>query len=214
MSVLDKSTNPVSAPVDDTTGASTGTTTNPVSESVDIEPLGPDETMGEPRRLNVRDSSRIVAFTGVRLGNISSERPDSLRWTELSIYRTTTNLYIAHRVGISCVAHNVDCDVIRGKNLPSVLAMKNDEFKIEDREPCPVCRPDIIESARRDPLSVRGETDRHWAGVCQDAPSLLNALHTMRNGARSLSGLASAVLNMAAENDEQIAAAMAVPIEY
>lgn len=208
------STNPVSAPVDVATGASTEPTTNSVSGNVDIEKVDSNSVLGAPKRYKVRDGARIVAFTGVKLGRISSEKQDSTRWTELTIYRTEGNLFIAHRVGVSCVAHAADCDVIKGKNLPSVLNMKDDEYPIQDREPCSVCRPDIHRAVEEDPLSIVGETDRHWTGVCQDAVSLLNALHTMRNGARSLSGLASAVLNIAAEHDPQIAAAMEIPIEY
>ena len=178
-----------------------------------IDPLGPEKILGPLRRIKVRDGARVVAFTGVRLGFISSERQDSLRWTELSIYRTEGNLFIAHRVGVSCVAHQSSCVVIEGKNLPSVVDMKSDEFALEDRRPCPVCRPKILEEVAIDPASIRGETDRHWAGVCDNAVSLLNALHTMRNGARSLSGLASAVLNQAAEHDAQIDAAMNTELE-
>lgn len=189
------------------------TPNNDVSNDVSIDIPGPDEIMGPSRRIRVRDGARVVAFNGVLLGYISSERVDSTRWTTLSIYRTDGGLFIAHRVGVSCVAHRVDCDVIKGKNLPSVLHMKPDELPIEEREPCSICRPNIVAEAAADPLSVRGETDRHWAGVCDNAVSLLNALHTMRNGARSLSGLASAALNQAAEHDGQIAAAMNTELE-
>jgi hypothetical protein len=184
-----------------------------VSNEVSTDPLGPEEIMGPMRQIKVRDGARTVAFNGQLLGFISSERPDSLRWTELSIYRNDAGRFIAHRVGVSCVAHRIDCDVIKGKKLPSIVDMKTDEFAVADRQPCPVCRPNIVAEVADDPASIRGETDRHWTGICDDAVSLLNALHTMKNGARSLSGLASAALNMAAENDDQIAAALAIPLE-
>jgi hypothetical protein len=169
--------------------------------------------MGPSKRIKVRDGARIVSFTGVLLGFITSERSDSLRWTELFIYRNDAGRFIAHRVGVSCVAHRIDCDVIKGKKLPSVVDMKPDEFAVQDRQPCPVCRPNIMAEVKEDPASIRGETDRHWTGICDDAVSLLNALHTMKNGARSLSGLASAALNMAGENDAQINAALNTELE-
>ena len=202
----------MSTTVADTHQTSTTATEN-VSNDVSIDIPGPDEIMGPSRRIRVRDGARVVAFNGQLLGYISSERPDSLRWTTLSIYRTDGGLFIAHRVGVSCVAHRVDCDSIKTKNLPSVLAMKPDEFGIEEREPCPICRPDILAESKVDPLSVRGETDRHWAGVCDNAVALLNALHTTNHGVRSLSGLASAALTQASEHDPQIAAAMNTELE-
>ncbi|AOW92395.1 hypothetical protein BFN03_05855 [Rhodococcus sp. WMMA185] len=168
---------------------------------------------GPMRRIKVRDGIRVVAFTGTLLGHITSERPDSLHWTELSIYRKEDGLFIAHRVGVSCVAHRADCSAIEGKNLPAVADMKSDEFATEDRRPCPVCRPDIASEAAADPASIRGETDRHWVGICKDAFSLISALHTNRHGVRSLSGLASAALSQAAEHDAQIAAALNTELE-
>jgi hypothetical protein len=166
-----------------------------------------------PSKFRVRDGSRMVAFEGTRLAYVTSQKPDSLRWTEMDIYRTTGGRFIAHRVGVSCVAHTVDCEVIKGKTLPSVVDMQPDEFGVDDREPCPVCRPDIRQGIADDPASIRGETDRPWAGVCDDAYSLINALHTRRNGTRSLSSLASALLAMAAENDAQISAALDTDLE-
>ncbi|WP_072687281.1 hypothetical protein [Rhodococcus marinonascens] len=182
-------------------------------EDAGVDALGPDAVPGPMCRIKVRDGVRVVAFTGTQLGHITSERQGSLRWTELSIYRTQSNLFVAHRVGVSCVAHRVDCAVVKDKILPSIVDMRSDEFAVEDRQPCQVCRPDIAAELDEDPDSIRGETDRHWAGICNDGVSLINALHTMRHGVRSLSGLASAVLSQASEHDAQLSDALNTELE-
>ncbi|WP_072687585.1 hypothetical protein [Rhodococcus marinonascens] len=64
-----------------------------------------------------------------------------------------------------------------------------------------------------EPSSVRGETDRHWVGICNDAFSLITALHTKQQGVRSLSGLASAALSQAAEHDAHLSAALNTELE-
>lgn len=189
---------------------------NPIeiaSKDVNHDNLGPIPTLDPPERIEVRDGIRTVAFTGQELAFISSERATSRRWTEIAIYRTERGLYVAHRVGATCVAHRIDCITIKGKNLPSVLHVRPDELPVDKREPCDACNPDIMAEYAQDPASIRAEVDRHSAAISENAAALIASLHTNQNGIRTLSGLASAALVQASEHDEAIRAAMSVAIE-
>ena len=160
----------------------------------------------EMKSYRVPNGSRSVRFMGQLLAFESSERSNVSRWSELSIYRTQGNQFVAHRVGISCVAHSINCNSIMGKNLPSVVDIGLNECPAEHRQPCPECRPDILRQIAEDPASLRAETDRHWAAICEDAYTLVQALHTLRNGVRVLNSVANSVLIKAAALDAQISA--------
>lgn len=155
----------------------------------------------------VRDGGRLVSFEGYKLSEATSERDDSTRWTEIEIYRTEDGRYVAHRVGVTTLVHNMDCRVIISKKLPRTWEIKPDEFQLKDRVPCDVCRPDIELAMKTDPASLVAETDRHWVSISETANAMIESLYTSRQGSRSLSSIASNAIMQAAGRDPEIAKA-------
>lgn len=151
----------------------------------------------------LRDESRTVKFSGVKLASVSSGRDNRPRWTVIDIYRTAGGVFIGHRVGKSLIVHDVGCDNIPGKRLPGI---EKCETSIEDRVPCHICKPNIQKALQTDPASLRIEVDRYWTSVTESAEQLFNDLHTIRHGDRTLSYLATTLLTKAAEHDAQISA--------
>lgn len=171
------------------------------------------DTDKESKRIQLRDGNRIVAFTGVKLASVSSEREDSLRWTEIDIYRSDAGRFILNRVGVSVVAHTIDCDQVQGKKRHGIDRLELDETPPKHREPCSACNPDILALLHTDPASLTFEEDRSWAAICDDAHSMIEALYTTRQGVRALSSLASSALADAASQDPVVAAAYNVVVE-
>lgn len=56
----------------------------------------------------VRDGDREIRFTGILLGESSSEQAGKSRWMELKIYRTSGGKYIVTGVGRSTLKGEVD----------------------------------------------------------------------------------------------------------
>ncbi|QGF20332.1 hypothetical protein SEA_SIXAMA_182 [Gordonia phage Sixama] len=159
----------------------------------------------EPRQHSLRDESRTVSFTGVKLASISSGRDSRPRWTQIEIYRTSGGVFIASRVGVSTIVHTISCMSVSGKRLPGPESLRPDDIPMNKRTPCNICRPDIEAALRDDPQSLRLEVNRYWTAVAETAEKLYDKLHTMRRGEFTLSYLATTLLISAAENDAQIA---------
>lgn len=154
---------------------------------------------------SVHDQSRTVDFTGVRLAGISSIRPGRPRWTNITLYRTSGGLYIGYRVGVSLVVHDISCMSISGKRLPGIETIKPGATPAPERVACQICRPNIVQSLKDDPASIRVEVDRHWTAICDTPEELYQELHTMRQGEKTFSYMASTLFVNAAENDPLIA---------
>lgn len=155
----------------------------------------------------LRDGGRLVTFDGLLLASVTSERPDVSRWTEIEIYETRSGMLVVHRVGVSAIVHLQNCPQIGEKQLPGIADLKPDEFAIDSRDPCAVCRPDIQYLLTEDPASLRFERDRHWVGISDTAPSMIESLHSSRNGARALSSLATSAIETAAQANAEVHAA-------
>jgi hypothetical protein len=56
----------------------------------------------------VQDHDRMITFTGVLLGDASSQSPGKDRWTEVAIYRTAAGKYIVEKIGKSRVPGETD----------------------------------------------------------------------------------------------------------
>ena len=164
--------------------------------------IGDSDLTVKPRA--VHDDSRTINFTGVLLSSISSARTGRLRWTVIEVYRTDGGLFVGHRVGRSLIVHDVSCMSISGRRLPGLEVVKNSDTPIDQRMPCPECKPKIQKAYSDDPLSLRVEIDRHWTSICDSAEQLYDELHTTRHGARSLSYMASTLLVNAAQHDAEI----------
>ncbi|AKJ72613.1 hypothetical protein PP301_gp109 [Gordonia phage GMA2] len=162
------------------------------------------------KTVTVRDESRSLTFTGVKLASISSKRDDRPRWTAIDLYRTKGGAFIAYRVGRSNVVHEATCDVIAGKRLPGPEGYAKQKASRAAAEvpvacvACTICRPDIEKMLHSDPAALRYEVDRHWTTMTADVEQLYQDLHTTRRGERSISYLARTLLVNAAENDPQI----------
>lgn len=53
----------------------------------------------------VQDRLREIEFSGRELGRATTEKDDSLRWTEIVIYKTSGGKYIIERLGRSLIYH-------------------------------------------------------------------------------------------------------------
>lgn len=156
----------------------------------------------------VRDSIRKYSFTGTRLAYVSSETDDKPRWTEIEIYRTESGIFVAHRVAVTTVAHQAGCEILirYNKKYSSGLdALGNDEFGPEARTPCDKCHPDIHTIMNTDPNALYCERDRHQVTISDYPESLIQALHTKKNGETTLGSLAASALQLAADRDIYLA---------
>lgn len=191
----------------------TGTGERKLQESLPSEytPFRPSDSFvytGEEHLYQLNDGSRHVIFRGVQIAYLSSERPGVSRWTDMAMFKTVGGSYIVNRIGVSAVAHHMDCHHITNKHLPSAFETHEDEIAIEDRDPCPVCKPDIPALMVQDPAALKIEKDRHWAAVASSAGAIIESLQTTKAGVKSLSSLATGLIEMAAIYDPDINAAL------
>ena len=184
---------------------------NPELLTSEYTPFRPSDGFvytGEEHQYQLNDGSRHVIFKGIQIAYLSSERPGVSRWTDMAMFKTVGGSYIVNRIGVSAIAHHIDCHHITNKHLPSVFETHEDEIAIEDRDPCPVCKPDIARLLAEDPASLKIEKDRHWAAVASSAPAIIESLQTTKAGVKSLSSLATGLIEMAAIYDQDISTAM------
>lgn len=176
-----------------------------------VVPGGPGarETDDSPQKYQLRDDKRRVAFTGSCIASVSSKRPGVQRWTQVSIFRTSgAGRYIVERVGVSVVAHRVDCPQVATKKPYGLDSLMPDEAAPAERQACPVCKPDVAEFMKTDPASLTFEQDKHRTQIWEDAREMVDSLYTARTspGQRALSGLMLWVLDEASKVDPVIAA--------
>lgn len=143
-----------------------------------------------------------VEFTGTRLSRASTERDDSLRWTEVEIYKTEAGNYVIVTRGVTLVYHAVD-----GCKPKSQWVRVTGRSLSVDSSPCEVCNP-------IDP-GVEGDEDfqpeaeflhekTHSAvEVVDQASKVQQALtkYDHRREVEILSTVAREALNKAAAND-------------
>lgn len=156
-----------------------------------------------PRLFRVHDQHQVLEFEGERIGFASTETPDTVRWTEIEIYRTTAGNYVVHRVGASVVYHDAKAHCASG-SLTTPAALLNEDPNA-DHEPCDRCRPAPI--SRLDPkFQIRREADRHSADPAKTPEELVKRLLLQRpNGTSYLSAVARDALTQAARMDAGIA---------
>jgi hypothetical protein len=177
-----------------------GNNTSPVPGGPDVREI---DDPREPRRYQLRDDRKKVAFTGICLASISSKRTGVQRWTQVSIFRTEAGRYIVERIGVSVVAHRIDCDNVANKKPYGIDALMPDEAPVSERQPCNICKPDIKELLRTDPASLTFEQDKHRTQIWERADDMVGSLYTQRTspGQRALSGLMLWVLDEASKVD-------------
>lgn len=145
----------------------------------------------------VRDGNRTLEFDGKLLSESSSRKPDSLRWVEFKLYRTTSGNYIISRIGHSTLYHNGVCDVTKRNSIKPELrsdAIENSYI------PCEICRPDLD----NDP-EVFPERPRYWALVTDTPNGAIDALYKYDDqDARYLTNVARTLIERAQHVDKEI----------
>lgn len=156
----------------------------------------PDSTV------EVLDGGRIVRFSGHLVASASSERSHAPRWTELNLYKTSSGMFVLHRVGRSRVFHTEDCAFAIEHRLPQVHTLTEaPDFK--KLSPCDKCRPDRTPFLT-DNAMLRVEQPRNWAGVADNASAAIDMLHRNEGGSRHLPWLAANLLEAASRADLDI----------
>lgn len=149
-------------------------------------------------KISVWDRLVEIEFEGSRIGWASTERPDqSLRWTEIHIYRTRGGSYVIERLGRSLVYHARGTDCARGRNI--VGSQISDES-----EPCEKCRPNTPEDDDFNPhRKFVHEVTMSSADVVDDPSKVHDALSQFdkQRGVKRISRVASNALQAAAAND-------------
>lgn len=90
---------------------------------------------------SVRDGNRVLRFRGIEVCSVSSERPGSARWSELSVYRLEgAGGWLLQRVGRSSVAHRPECRFVSRRMVSWLEAREEGRFR---RTPCVECQPAV-----------------------------------------------------------------------
>jgi hypothetical protein len=142
------------------------------------------------RSYQVRDGSRLISFDGDLLGHISSARPGTPRWTEMSIYRTKGNSYVLEKVGRSVVTHMEGCVGIIGFQAAHPGDDPDIGYTYHD------CVPDEYDFTK---LLV--EEDRFWAIIAEDPERIVEALYRRREGVRHLPRISLDLLGRVSDID-------------
>jgi hypothetical protein len=159
-----------------------------------------DMTFGE---FKVRDGARLIAFEGRHLGKVSSRRPDSPRWTELQLFRTSGGSYVLEKLGMSIMLHVPGCPRILGE-----IPRFQDAYPGED--PDVGFEYDECVGAEYDFTRLLVEEPRYWATIATDPHEIVAALYRKRDGSRHLPRISIELLENVAAIDEAINAAYRV----
>ncbi len=147
----------------------------------------------------VVDGSRLISFEGKKLGEISSRRTHSTRWTEMAIYKTSGGTYVLEKVGRSIVTHMPGCSGIINKIPRFQAAHPGDDpdvgYTYHD------CVPDEYDFTQ---LLV--EEDRCWATMAEQPERIVDALYRRQNGSRHLPRISIDLLEIVSSVDPQFGA--------
>lgn len=150
----------------------------------------------------VVDRMREIEFSGKMLGSSTTENDDSLRWTEINIYRTDGGNYIVERLGRSLIYHRASAPC-RGDGWVEVAGNKLPD----ESEPCPSCKPKAPEdSGFVQTETFYHETTKSSAEVVKRPEDLHDAL-SFKDDKRRVSRIshpAAQALQNAAANDPDL----------
>lgn len=123
-------------------------------------------------KYRIKDGARAVEFDGEKLAESTSDDGKAQRWTDLTLYRTNSGLFVIHRVGRSVVYHAQDsrCTRQAQPTLASLLTADPDYIA------CRKCNPPDIYSAPQN-VTVLVEQDRHAAIISETARGVVDVLH-------------------------------------
>lgn len=113
-----------------------------------------------------------INFDGQLIGAASSHYADALRWTEVMIWKTTTNKWIIQKLGRTVVYHLPEPNGCKTKAGNAYGIPMPGDLLQEQHEPCPVCKPPF------DPgeLPVNLETDRSSVHICTTTGGVVESL--------------------------------------
>lgn len=144
----------------------------------------------------VRNGVQELEFTGEELSHASTERDDSVRWTEIKIYKTQGGNYVIQTLGVSVVYHAEGSRCTKkGAETPG--------YKLPlDSEPCLKCTPDN-DPGHDDHTIYIMERNLSSAKVVEDPKRIQEAMTTYDNGRKvyDMSPVAKEALNQAAAKD-------------
>jgi len=152
----------------------------------------------------VRDGARVVTFDGVKLGEISSRRPTSPRWTDMILYRTATDKYVLSKIGRTTVLHQPGCPSVYSRLKRFVdehPGVEPDEAEWELH----TCIPDEY-----DLNEILVEQTRYWAVIADHARDVIQNLYRNQDGVKFLPRMAVNLLEDAALRDKDLADAFYV----
>jgi len=138
-------------------------------------------------------------FDGELLGESTSQHDDSMRWTEVKIFKTDTSKYVVHSVGCSDVYHTLDGQTQfdtrqqRDRNCSSGTIVTGGNLQ-DDATACTICKP------HRSPAgSFREETDRSNVHITETVDGVVECLMaTDREGTLYLPKTSQRALDAAA----------------
>lgn len=157
--------------------------------------------------LEVRDGSRRIAFEGTLIAYVTSAGGSKSRWSEYSLYRTVTGVYVLQKVGFSLVVHMPSCHEIVG-------SLNRFQEENPGRDPMDgwwLCESCCTKS--RGPVDITAllvENDRYWATTSENPDRIVDALFRRKEGARHLPRLSIELLEQAARVDSKIAEAFRI----
>jgi hypothetical protein len=168
----------------------------------------------ESQRFNIVDGTRPLTFTGHQVAAADSQSGFDVRWTELTLYQTTSGKYILEKVGRSDVFHSERCrrgtKGVRFDTLEDAVpvdADDNDTFE-DIFVPCTDCKPDYTVQ----PAWV--ERDIASVSMFETASQMVDSLYRPdRDKPRFLSRVARILLEKAALDDPEIARVLALPAD-
>lgn len=157
------------------------------------------------QQFDVRDNSRHLTFTGVKLAASSSNSGEDLRWTDFTLWRTSTGKFVLQKVGRSVIFHSDRC---RRRSKGDRYDGLSDVNEVKEFSPCPSCKP------TKSVTPVWVERDIFQAVVHEDASALLRALYrTDDDGVPYLSRVARTLLESASKTDSDISRAFNAAID-
>lgn len=154
----------------------------------------------------VRDTTRTIEFEGELLAHVTTESPNSPRWSVFDLYKLAdgSDRYVLAITGRSVLYHVHDGDCNTG--VPTLIGKLP-----PDAEPCPKCQPPGY-ALDADPSEfVDMEEDYHNVSVCRGRTEVELKLKTRHDGTVGvLSRPAVRLLQLAALRDPVFDARSAV----
>lgn len=148
---------------------------------------------GPPTTFVIDNRVETVTFDAWIIGHSSSRKDDSTHWTEITIYETVGGNFVYHSAGHSSLYHLTDRPCSRGRRVTGVEIEAD-----EDADPCTRCNPEPWPlDIAAEKLEFLREITLSEVHTIKDAEHLRNLMYYERGGAKHVSSLATAALNMA-----------------